>query len=231
MSKYHKKKISKLRKKRKRLRRKLERQYYRERKRGRLILMAILLALIIAPYVYAKNEQTTTKSQEDPGTAEESNGNPEILFYETGRRGQNIPQKITTFITAENKKPKGKTVPQNANASPRASEGQIECKGSIEEIIKCSAKKYGVEEKLLYCLAKAESGLRADATNSKGNSKGVDRGLYQFNSHYKGYVSKECALDPACAAGQAAKEIKKGKIRHWYGIKNKAFKKCYGRNL
>lgn len=51
-------------------------------------------------------------------------------------------------------------------------------------------------------IAGAESGWRADASNSTGNEPAgsVDRGMWQLNSHWHSEVSDECAYAPRCAA-------------------------------
>jgi hypothetical protein len=44
------------------------------------------------------------------------------------------------------------------------------------------------------------SGMSLTATNTAGNSEGVDRGPFQINSYYHPDVSDACAFDLACAA-------------------------------
>lgn len=55
----------------------------------------------------------------------------------------------------------------------------------------------------IVAIAMGESGLRPDATNTAGNSAGVDRGIVQINSAYHPEVSDACAFDPECAFQQA----------------------------
>jgi hypothetical protein len=42
-------------------------------------------------------------------------------------------------------------------------------------------------------VAKAESGFRAQITNTAGNTHGIDRGLFQINSYWHSEVSDACA--------------------------------------
>lgn len=53
---------------------------------------------------------------------------------------------------------------------------------------------------LAVAVAKAESGFRANATNTVGNAHGVDRGLWQVNSYWHPNVSASCAFSPSCNA-------------------------------
>lgn len=51
----------------------------------------------------------------------------------------------------------------------------------------------------IIAIAYAESGGDTTATNTSGNSAGIDRGIVQINSFYHNEVSDACAFDPACA--------------------------------
>jgi hypothetical protein len=66
-------------------------------------------------------------------------------------------------------------------------------------------------------VAKAESGFRPDATNTVGNTRGIDRGLWQINSYWHPNVSKECAFSPSCNARAMYNISKKGTTwRPWW---------------
>lgn len=66
-------------------------------------------------------------------------------------------------------------------------------------------------------LAKCESGLRADATNTRGNnpSWSVDRGVFQWNSYWQSGVSDECAFDIDCATKKTMEKINAGGQHIW----------------
>jgi hypothetical protein len=54
-------------------------------------------------------------------------------------------------------------------------------------------------------VAKAESGFRPRITNTVGNTRGVDRGLWQINSYWHPNVSDACAFSPSCNARAMAR--------------------------
>lgn len=55
----------------------------------------------------------------------------------------------------------------------------------------------------ILAIAICESGLDTMATNTVGNSAGVDRGILQINSFYHKEVSDDCAFRPECAFQEA----------------------------
>lgn len=57
----------------------------------------------------------------------------------------------------------------------------------------------GSAQQIIVAIARAESGLSTTATNTTGNSAGIDRGILQINSAYHPEVSNACAFDPVCA--------------------------------
>ena len=66
---------------------------------------------------------------------------------------------------------------------------------------------------LAVAIARAESGFHADATNTAGNSHGVDRGLWQINSYFQPNVSRTCAFSPSCNARAMVSISSQG--THW----------------
>jgi hypothetical protein len=74
---------------------------------------------------------------------------------------------------------------------------------------------------LATAVAKAESGFRANATNTAGNAHGIDRGLWQVNSYWHPEISAACALSPSCNARAMAAISNKGtKWTPWWTYKN-----------
>jgi len=82
---------------------------------------------------------------------------------------------------------------------------------------------------MAYAICMAESGGRANATNSVGNSHGVDRGLFQINSYYHPEVSDAQAFN-ALANAKAAYRISHGGTNWnaWSTYHNGAYKQYYG---
>ena len=80
--------------------------------------------------------------------------------------------------------------------------------------------KEGVNPEVILNTIYKESTFNPKATNSKGNSKGTDRGIAMFNDHYKGYVTDECAFNWKCVITTMVKEVAtKNNLHHWYGSK------------
>jgi hypothetical protein len=70
-------------------------------------------------------------------------------------------------------------------------------------------------------VAKAESAFRPNATNTVGNSHGVDRGLWQINSYYHPNVSAACAFSPSCNARAMTRISSQGtRWRPWWTYVN-----------
>ncbi len=70
-------------------------------------------------------------------------------------------------------------------------------------------------------VAKAESGFRPQITNTIGNARGIDRGLFQINSYWHPEVSVACAFSASCNT-RAAVRISKVATRwtEWWTWKN-----------
>jgi hypothetical protein len=70
-------------------------------------------------------------------------------------------------------------------------------------------------------VAKAESSFRPRITNTVGNTRGIDRGLWQINSYWHPEVSASCALSASCNARAAARISSKGTSwTQWWTWKN-----------
>src|SRR5258705_11308066 len=82
---------------------------------------------------------------------------------------------------------------------------------------------------MAYAIVMEESGGRANAKNSVGNSAGVGRGIFQINSYYHSEVSDAEAFDPLRAA-KAAFRISHGgrNWSAWSTYDNGSYKKFYG---
>jgi hypothetical protein len=71
-------------------------------------------------------------------------------------------------------------------------------------------------------VAKAESSFRPWITNTVGNTYGIDRGLWQINSHWHPEVSASCALSASCNARAAARISSGGRYwTQWWTYKNR----------
>ena len=89
---------------------------------------------------------------------------------------------------------------------------------TVEEQIRKIAKEENFKwADYLVRLAKCESKLNPMATNSKGNnpSTSIDRGLFQYNSHWQSKVSDACAFDITCSTKTTIKMINEGKQNLW----------------
>jgi hypothetical protein len=65
--------------------------------------------------------------------------------------------------------------------------------------------------RLAYC----ESRLDPNATNTEGNSAGIDRGVFQINSFYHSEVSDEQAFDVDYATRWTINMINEGRQTEW----------------
>ena len=89
----------------------------------------------------------------------------------------------------------------------------------IDWIIK-ECERVGVNPEVILNTIYKESTFNPKATNSTGNSAGIDRGILMFNSVYKAYVLDECAFDWKCAVTTMVEEVvAKHNIKHWLGSK------------
>jgi soluble lytic murein transglycosylase-like protein len=92
---------------------------------------------------------------------------------------------------------------------------------NIEEMIRRTAREYGVDAVLAIKVAQCESNLnpKARRVNTLGS---VDRGLYQWNSFWHKEISDEVAYDAELATRKFCEAVKKGKLWWW-----NASKKCW----
>lgn len=85
---------------------------------------------------------------------------------------------------------------------------------NIEAMIRWKAARAGVSPDLAVAVARAESGLKANAINvNNGGSK--DRGLYQWNDKYHPEITDEMAFDPEVATDLFLKAVKDGHLSWW----------------
>jgi hypothetical protein len=89
---------------------------------------------------------------------------------------------------------------------------------SIEDRIKSKAKKMGVDPELAVRVAKAESGLKPNATNTNKDDS-IDRGLYQINSKWHPEVSENQAFDIDFSINFFCQAVKNGNISWWNATK------------
>ena len=81
----------------------------------------------------------------------------------------------------------------------------------------------------IIAIAMAESGGNTLASNTAGNSAGIDRGVLQINSFYHPEVSSSCAYDPICAFDSAFNISRGGSdFTPWSSFDNGSFKKFLG---
>jgi hypothetical protein len=81
-------------------------------------------------------------------------------------------------------------------------ETRVETKEEIQaEIVRV----FGQDAENALCIAKMESGFRADARNINGNypAGSVDRGVFQLNSHWQSHISDAEAFDAKSNIAQA----------------------------
>jgi hypothetical protein len=72
----------------------------------------------------------------------------------------------------------------------------------------------------------AKNSVTWDSTLGNNPATSVDRGLWQFNSHWHSEVSDACAYDPACATKEAFRVSKGGKdFSQWTAFKAGTYKK------
>jgi hypothetical protein len=70
---------------------------------------------------------------------------------------------------------------------------------------------------LAVAVARAESSFRPWITNTIGNARGIDRGLWQFNSYWHPEVSASCAFSPSCSARAMKRVSRSGsRWREWW---------------
>ena len=88
--------------------------------------------------------------------------------------------------------------------------------GTVEEQIRAIAGEVNFKwPDYLVKLAKCESRLNPSATNSIGNSAGVDRGLFQINDFYHREVPSTCAFSIDCSTRWTIERINQGYQHEW----------------
>jgi hypothetical protein len=71
-------------------------------------------------------------------------------------------------------------------------------------------------------IAFAESSFRPWITNTEGNAKGTDRGLFQINSYWHSEVSDMCAFSASCNTRAAMRISKQAtKWTEWWTFNNR----------
>ena len=129
-----------------------------------------------------------------------------------------IIEKITeeeTVKTAEAESRKEETEEEEKKTE------KIETEEEIINLIKKTAKKYGIDEELAVRVAKCESGLNPKAINTNAPDS-IDRGLYQINSKWHPEITEEQAFDIQFSTNFFCEAVKNGYIRWW-----KASQKCW----
>lgn len=98
---------------------------------------------------------------------------------------------------------------------------------AVRHSMRVMGDEYGMswtEKDLLCDIARCESGFNLRAT-LKNSPTSIDRGLFQWNSHYHTEITDEMAYDPETATRLAVKAIKKRHITIFWG----ASKFCWNR--
>lgn len=89
------------------------------------------------------------------------------------------------------------------------------------ELIKQTAKKYGINQNLAVKVAECESNLNPQAININAPDS-IDRGLYQINSKWHPHITDEQAFDPQFSTNFFCEAVKAGNLKWW-----DASKKCW----
>lgn len=84
----------------------------------------------------------------------------------------------------------------------------------VRKIITQISKEEDVNKHLAMRVAMCESGLDPEARNLI-QGKGIDRGLYQWNSYYHPEISDRCAYDIECSTKEFCKAVRAGKLWWW----------------
>lgn len=129
-----------------------------------------------------------------------------------------IIKKITEESTIETTE--AKTINKEIEKEEKKTE-EAKTEKEIIDLIKKTAKEYGVDEELAVRVAKCESGLNPKAININAPDS-IDRGLYQINSKWHPEVTEEQAFNIQFSINFFCEAVKNGYIRWW-----KASQKCW----
>lgn len=102
----------------------------------------------------------------------------------------------------------------------------IECEKGVKEYLNCKAAKGEITDyqaRVMYAIARAESGLRPEATNVNKNGS-IDRGVFQINSIHKS-LSNADAYDWKKNTDFALKLMKKQGFKPWVVYQRGIYKK------
>lgn len=128
--------------------------------------------------------------------------------------GNLTPKNLTELL--ELKKKKQTVSPIEKKTDPIINE-------TVEQIIRRIAKKNDVDVELAVKVAKCESALIPNATNTNKNGT-IDRGVFQWNNYYHPEVDDKCAFDVECATQKFCEALKSGNLSWW-----NASKKCWNK--
>lgn len=139
-------------------------------------------------------------------------GSPETAFI-AGFAGKEFIEKILI-----KKKSSGQNLIDAQQVVDDEAKEETPDLSDIETMIRWKAARAGVDGNLAVAVAKAESGLRADAVNV--NSTGSkDRGLYQWNDRFHPEITDAMAFDPETATDLFLKAFKEGHLSWWKASK------------
>lgn len=97
------------------------------------------------------------------------------------------------------------------------------------ERIRDIAKEEGVNENLAVKVAECESGLEIYARNINREGS-IDRGLYQWNSHWHPEISDKCAFDLDCSTRAFCKTVKNNHL-DWWSATEHCWRSAYKKSL
>lgn len=96
-------------------------------------------------------------------------------------------------------------------------DGELSYQAVARVVVNAGVPCSGDRVALAIAVARAESSFRPRITNTVGNARGIDRGLWQFNSYWHPEVSAACAFSPSCAARAMKRVSRSGtRWREWW---------------
>lgn len=156
----------------------------------------------------------------------------EPVFEELGQKMINIASKDFAAHERAEMKEKAEKQKKEEQASVEEKEPAKKENYTVEEnkqIIRASAKKYGVDQNMALCISFAESGWNEKATNYSNSNGSNDIGLWQINSVHK--ISNEKRFDPYWSTDWSMKKLAQGRQRMWYGYRSNNYNKCISNKL